>query len=142
MITIDITMPIHIINILILIVIMNAVLYRPIRSILVERQKKIAGLEEEIQTFEKNSKQRLEEFDNKLSAARSKAKAQFEAAKGEAMAASSEELAGVRKEADGVKVAELGKIEEQFTSAQSQLKSQLDSFAGDMASKILGRAVA
>lgn len=142
MITIDITMPIHILNILILIVIMNAVLYRPIRAVLVERRKKIAGLEDEIQTFEKNSRQRLEEFDHKLAEARSKAKAQFEVAKGEALAASSEKLTGVRKEADAAKAAELSKIDGQYTAARNELKAQLDSFAGEMASKILGRAVA
>ena len=89
MITIDITMPIHIINMLLLIVIMNAVLYRPIRSILIEREKKVDSLEKEIETFEKNSQLQLDEFDKKLVEARGKAKEQLEAAKSAAAGASS-----------------------------------------------------
>jgi len=141
MITIDLTMPLHIINMLLLIVIMNAVLYRPIRSILLERDKKLTGLAKDIETFEKNSNLQLEEFNRKLAEARSKAKAEFESAKSEAMAASSEQLAGIRKEAETEKAGQLSTIHGQFTAAQQTLKGQLDSFAGEMANKILGRAV-
>jgi len=63
MITIDLTMPIQIANMLILIVIMNIVLYRPIRTILAEREKRISGLEKDVDEFNKNAKLRLEEFD-------------------------------------------------------------------------------
>ena len=141
MITIDMTMPIHIINMLLLIVVMNAVLYRPIRSIILERGKKVDSLEKEIETFEKNSQLQLEEFDKKLSEARGKAKEQMEAAKAEASAASSEKLGGIKKEADAEKATQLGQIGQQFSTAQQELKGQLDGFASDMAGKILGRSV-
>ena len=140
MITVDLTMPIHIINMLLLIVVMNAVLYRPIRSILIERSKKIADLEKEIETFEKNSRQRLEEFDKKMAGARGKAKAEIEAVKAEAVGETSEKLAGVRSESDADKADQLGKLGKQVAAAQKSLKGQLDTFAGEMASKILGRA--
>lgn len=141
MITIDLTMPLHIINMLLLIVIMNAVLYRPIRSILIERDKKLSGLAKDIETFEKNSNLRLEEFNRKLAEARSKAKAEFEAVKGAALATTSEQLADVRKGADADKAIQLGTINGQVSAAQQTLKGQLDSFAQEMAIKILGRAV-
>ncbi|MBA3014633.1 MAG: hypothetical protein KKD63_08400 [Proteobacteria bacterium] len=141
MITIDLTMPLHIINMLLLIVIMNAVLYRPIRSILLERDKKMSGLAKDIETFEKNSNLRLEEFNRKLAEARGKAKSEFEAVKGEAMATTSEQLAAVRKGADADKAIQLGTINGQVSAAQQTLKGQLDSFAQEMANKILGRAV-
>jgi len=141
MITIDITMPIHIINMLLLIVIMNAVLYRPIRSILIERAKKVDSLEKEIATFEKNSQLQLEEFDKKLAEARGKAKDQMDTVKGEAMAASAEKLSGIKKDSDAEKAAQLGEIGQQFAAAQQELKGQLDSFANAMAGKILGRSV-
>jgi len=141
MITIDLTMPLHIINMLLLIVIMNAVLYRPIRSILLEREKKLSGLAKDIETFEKNSNLRLEEFNRKLAETRSKAKAEFETVKGAAMATSSEELAAVRKEAEAEKASQLGTINGQVSAAQQTLKGQLDTFAAEMANKILGRAV-
>jgi F-type H+-transporting ATPase subunit b len=141
MITIDLTMPLHIINMLLLIVIMNAVLYRPIRSILLERDKKLSGLAKDIETFEKNSNLRLEEFNRQLAEARSKAKAEFETLKGEAMKASSEQLAAIRKGAEAEKSLQLGTITGQVSAAQQTLKGQLDGFAAEMANKILGRAV-
>lgn len=141
MITIDLTMPIQIANILILIVIMNAVLYKPIRNILEERQKKIAGLDKDIDTFNKNAKLRLEEFDQKIRDARIKAKAEMEAARGAAQGESNEKLTQVRKEVDAQKADQLAQIRSQAAGAQQELKGQVDSFAGEMASKILGRAI-
>ncbi len=141
MITIDLTMPLHIINMLLLIVIMNAVLYRPIRSILIERDKKLSGLAKDIETFEKNSNLQLEEFNRKLAEARAKGKAEFETVKGAALAASGEQVAAIRKEADAGKADQLSKIQGQVTTAQQELKGQLDAFAGEMVNKILGRAV-
>ena len=141
MITIDLTMPLHIINMLLLIVIMNAVLYRPIRSIIIERDKKLSGLAKDIETFEKNSNLQLEEFNRKLAEARATAKAEFETAKGAAMAASGEQLADIRKGAEADKSLQLSTIQGQFTAAQQTLRGQLDGFAAEMANKILGRAV-
>jgi len=141
MITIDATMWIHIINILILIAVMNAVLYRPVRAVLKERKKEVSTLENDIETFEKNSQLRLEEFDNKLAEARNKAKDEFDSIRGIALSKSSEEVAAVRLEADKEKNAGLADIGSQFEKAKTELRGQLDSFAGDMANKILGRAV-
>lgn len=140
MITIDATMWIHILNTLILIAIMNAVLYRPVRAILKERKKEISTLETDIDTFEKNSQLRLEEFDNKLAEARSRAKEEFDAVRSASVAESSEQLAAVRKEAEKEKTAGLTDVAGQFDKARSELQGLLGSFAGDMANKILGRA--
>lgn len=141
MITIDLTMPLQIINMLLLIVILNAVLYKPIRGILAERQKKIAGLDEGINNFNKNAELRLGEFDQKLKEARIKAKGEYEAARNEALSASNEKLAGIRKEIDAEKASQLGEIGKQAAAAQAELKGQIDGFANEMAGKVLGRAV-
>ena len=141
MITIDLTMPIQIANILIMIVIMNIVLYKPIRTILIEREKRISGLEKDVEEFDKNAKLRLEEFDNKLNDARSKAKAELDNARGEAQAAGAEKLAEIRKEADGKKAESLAQIESQIKAASEELKGQVDGFASEMAAKIMGRAL-
>ena len=141
MITIDLTMPIQIANILIMIVIMNVVLYKPIRTILEEREKRVTGLEKDVETFEENAKLRLEEFDSKLNDARGKAKAELDTARGEAQAVGSAKLAEIRKESDGKKAESLKQIEDEIAKAQSELKGQVEGFASEMAGKILGRAV-
>ena len=141
MITIDTTMVIQIINILILIVVMNAVLYKPVRTILAKRKEKLAELSNEIDTFKKNAELRQEEINRKLGDARNRAKAKLEKAKSAAQAASAETLAAVRQDTTANKNTQLEEIEKQFADAQQQLKGEIDSFASDMATKILGRAV-
>ena len=141
MIDIDITMPIQIVNILILIVIMNAVLYRPVRTILAARQKKMAALADDAENFKKNAKMRLEDYDRKMREARTVAKGRFDEARTEAQAVGGEEMSKVRGEADAAKTEQLAQIAAQFASAQQQLRGQVDGFANEMASKILGRAL-
>ncbi len=140
MITLDMTMWVHIVNILIMIAVMNAVLYRPVRAILKERKKEVATLETDIETFEKNAELRLEEFDQKLAVARAKAKEKYDVVRSEAMAVSSEKIAAIRKEAEQEKNAGLADLAGQFEKAKSELQNQIEGFGKEMANKILGRA--
>jgi len=141
MITIDMTMPLHIINILLLAVILNIVLYRPIRQILQQRREKISSLNTDIEKFEKNRQARLAEFERKLQDARGKAKAEFDAVRTATQAESNEKLAGLRREVESGKTAQLKEIETQFATARSELQGQVNAFAEAMAGKVLGRAL-
>ena len=141
MITIDITVVIQIINILILIVVMNAVLYKPVRTVLEKRKEKVAELANSIETFKKNTELRKEEINKKLNDARIKAKEEIEKSRAAAQTSSAESLAQVRHEAQANKTVQLSEIQKQFTAAQQQLSGQIDSFASDMAAKILGRSI-
>ncbi len=141
MIDIDLTMLIQIANMLLLIVVLNAVLYKPIRAIIEERQKKITGLDEGIDQYKKNSLLRLDEFAQKMKAARIRAKKEYEAARNAALAESTEKLAGIRKEVEEQKIGQLADIEKQFAVAQSELQSQIAGFASEMAGRVLGRAL-
>jgi F-type H+-transporting ATPase subunit b len=141
MITIDITVVIQIINILILIVVLNAVLYKPVRTVLAKRKEKLAELGNAIDTFKKNAELRKEEINRKLNDARSKAKEEIEKAKSAAQSSTAESLAKIRQEANADKTAQLNEIEKQFAGAQQQLSGEIDSFASDMAAKILGRSI-
>jgi F-type H+-transporting ATPase subunit b len=141
MITIDITVLIQIINILILIVVLNAVLYKPVRTVLTKRKEKLEELASSIENFKKNAELRREEISRKLNEARIKAKEEIEKARSAAQASTAESLAQVRQEATTNKTAQLDEIKKQFTDAQQQLSGQIDSFASDMAAKILGRSI-
>jgi len=141
MITIDITVVIQIINILILIVVMNAVLYKPVRTVLAKRKEKLSELANAIDTFRKNAELRKEEINRKLNDARIKAKEEIDRAKSAAQESTSESLAQVRLEATANKTDQLNEIKKQFTDAQQQLSGQIESFASEMAAKILGRSI-
>lgn len=141
MITVDITLLIQIFNMVLLMFLLNKVLYKPVRNILAERSEKLNGMRGEISKFEKNAKLRQEEVDAKMAKASGKAKAALDAARAEAQTAGDEKLAAIKAEADSGKEKQLTEIRSQIESAKTGLQGQMDSFATDMAGKILGRSL-
>ncbi len=141
MITIDITMLIQIINILVLILALNVVLYKPVRTMLAKREERVSSLAKEIDTFHENAVLRQQEIDRKMQEARVKAKDELEESRGNAQAAGAEILAGIREEANAAKAEQQKKIQQQFSGARENLKGQVDGFASEIAGKILGRSV-
>ena len=141
MVTIDITMVIQMINIVVLMFLLNGVLYKPIKKILQERSEKMQGMQTDVAKFEENARLRQEEVDAKMSKASGKAKAALDSARAEAQAAGDEKMASIKAEVEEFKEKQLADINTQIDSAQQELKANLDGFAKDMASKILGRAI-
>ncbi len=141
MITTDITLFIQVVNMIVLMFLLNGVLYKPIRGILRERSGKLLGMQEEISKFEKNAKLRQEEVDAKMAQASGKAKAALDAARAEAQVAGDEKLAAIKAEAESVKHSKLAELKAEIGTARSSLQSDLNSFATEMASKILGRSL-
>ena len=141
MVTIDITMVIQMINMVVLMFLLNGILYKPIKKILKERSEKMQGMQNDVAKFEENARLRQEEVDAKMSKASGKAKAALDAARAEAQAAGDEKMASIKAEVDEFKETQMAEINTQIDTAQRELKANLDGFATDMASKILGRAL-
>jgi len=141
MITLDVTLFIQIVNILLLIVVMNIVLYRPIRAILSERKKVVAGLNKDIETFHKNADMRLEEFDGKIAEARVTAKGNIDSARAAAQDEVGAKVGAVRSEVEADKAGKLAQVEKDHAATAAELKGQVEEFARNMATKVLGRAV-
>ena len=70
MITMDKTLFIQIINIIILMFLLNKVMYKPVLGILRERSKKMKGTQDEIERFEKTGEDTLREPTFRLRARR------------------------------------------------------------------------
>jgi F-type H+-transporting ATPase subunit b len=141
MITMDITLVIQIVNMVVLMFLLNGVLYKPVKKILKERSEKLQGMQNEISDFEKNARLRQEEVDAKMAKASGKAKAALDSARAEAQAAGDEKLAAIKAEADGSKDEKLAEIRSQVESARKELQAGLEGFATEMAGKILGRSL-
>jgi F-type H+-transporting ATPase subunit b len=141
MVTIDITMVIQMVNIVVLMFLLNGVLYKPIKKILKKRSEKMQGMQNDVAKFEQNARLRQEEVDAKMSKASGKAKAALDAARAEAQAAGDEKMASIKAEVDQFKDKQLAQINTQIGEARDGLKANLEGFASDMASKILGRAL-
>ncbi|HER63516.1 MAG TPA: hypothetical protein ENO11_06030 [Desulfobacteraceae bacterium] len=141
MITIDITMFIHIINMIVLMFVLNAILYKPVQSILRKRREKLDSLNKDVEQFEQNARHRQKEVDKKMREASARAKEALDSARGEAQAVGSEKLAGIRAEADSEKEKSLTDIRTQIDSARKELQEGASDFANQMAGKILGRSL-
>jgi F-type H+-transporting ATPase subunit b len=141
MVTIDITMVIQMVNIVVLMFLLNGVLYKPIKKILKKRSEKMQGMQNDVAKFDQNARLRQEEVDAKMSKASGKAKAALDAARAEAQAAGDEKMASIKAEVDQFKDKQLAQINTQIGEARDGLKANLEGFASDMASKILGRAL-
>ena len=96
MVTVDITMVIQMINMVVLMFLLNGVLYKPVKKILKERSEKMQGMQNDVAKFEENARLRQEEVDAKMSKASGKAKAALDAARVEAQAAGDEKMASIK----------------------------------------------
>jgi len=141
MITIDITLVLTIINLLLMMVILNALLYKPVQRILAQREARKAALAGDVESFEQKARQRQEELDAKMREASSRAKAALDAARAEAGTAGSEKIAAIRSQADAEKKAQLDSLRQQVQGVQAELAGKTGAFAQEMAAKILGRSV-
>ncbi len=141
MISIDGSVIIQIANFLILIWILNLILYKPIRSIIIQRKEKISGLESDIDSAETQAVEQDQAFADGIKEARAKGLKQKETL---LQAAADEEKALIGQINEKAQ-AELTKIREQIAGEASEAKQALmkdvDSFASAISEKILGRAV-
>ncbi|RLC05527.1 MAG: ATPase, partial [Deltaproteobacteria bacterium] len=70
MVNVDGSVFIQIVNFLFLIWILNVILYKPIRNVLLQRKEKVTGLEEDISEFAKNAKEKIDAFSSGIKEAR------------------------------------------------------------------------
>jgi len=141
MISVDITVLIHIINMIALMFILNKVLYKPIIEIMEKRQDNLDALSDDVEKYERNAKDRQAKVDKKMREASAKAKEALDAARNKAGKAGAEKLAVVRREAEGEKEKQLAEVHAEFEETREELLGSMESFAQEMASKILGRSL-
>lgn len=141
MITIDITLLIHIVNMIVLMFILNAVLYKPILSILEKRAQRLDSLQGEVEQFEMNAQEQQAALDHKMREASARAKKALDEAKAKAQATGAEQLAAIRTAADEDKKKALESAHEQVQAARKALQESTSDFASAMAEKILGRSL-
>ena len=141
MISIDWSVLIQIVNFLFLIWILNLILYKPIRNIIIQRKEKFSGLEADIETAQTTAETQDQAFATGIKEARAKGLKQKEVLMQAAAEEEKELIGNINQKAQ----AELTKVREQIVKeaddARKMLMKEVDSFAGTISEKILGRAV-
>ena len=141
MISIDVTLAMHIVNMVVLMLVLNAILYKPVLGILEKRTQRIESLNGEVAQFEQDARQRQDELNKKMREASNKAKKALDGAREQAQVAGAEKLAIIRKESDGVKEKQLADLRSQIEIARKELQGNTAGFGQAMAGKILGRSL-
>jgi len=141
MIKIDGSLFIQIVNFLFLIWIMNVLLYKPIRKILLQRKEKMGGLEQTIAGALKEAREKEEAFANGIKEARARGMKQKDALIQEAAQEEKRIVEEINKKAQANMMEIREKISKEAKSVQASLQKEVDSFAQAIGEKILGRAV-
>ena len=141
MVSIDYSLFIQIANFLILIWILNAILYKPVRNVLLQRKEKVTGLERDVDLARKEAKEKEDAFSAGIRDARAKGLKKKELL---VQAGADEEKEIIRKinekaAQDMAKVRE--KIAQDAEAVRASLLAEVDTYAGEISKKILGRAV-
>ena len=137
----DWTLLLQIVNFIILIFLMNIVLYKPIRGILIERKKKIQGFEEAIETSQRDAAESEQTFQAKISEAKMKGVQDKEALKEAGQEEENQLINEINEKAQADLEAARAQIAKDAESARDVLKADVQAFSASIAEKILGRAV-
>ena len=140
MISIDESVIIQIVNFLLLIWVLNIILYRPIRNILIQRREKIQGLEQKIDTCEKDALEKDDAFAQGIKAARAKGLDAKNALLQQAVETEKALMDEINHKAQENLAKAQKKIETDMDTVKASLSKEIDTFANIIGQKILGRA--
>jgi len=140
MVSLDVSLFIQIFNFIFLIFILNIVLYKPIRKILIQRKEKTTGLEQRIDMVGKDIKEKDDAFSLGIKEARVKGLNEKGVLLQEASDEEREIIEKINKKAQANLAEIRAKIAKDVESVSESLRQELDSFANAIGQKILGRA--
>ncbi len=132
---------IQVANFIFLIFILNIILYKPIRNVLIQRKEKITGLEEGIEAFDRDAVEKEDAFASGIKDARANGLKEKEAL----LTAAADEEGKIIEKINKKAQADLGevkvKIAKDAEDVKTSLLQEIDGFANAIGEKILGRAV-
>jgi F-type H+-transporting ATPase subunit b len=140
MVSLDGSLFIQIVNFIFLIFVLNIILYKPIRKVLIQRKEKITGLEQRIDTVGKNIKEKDDAFSQGIKEARAKGLNEKGILLQEGADEEREITEKINKKAQADLAEIRAKIAKDVESVSESLRQELDSFANAIGQKILGRA--
>ena len=140
MIELNITFFIQLVNFFIVLLLLNLILYKPIRGMLRRRAEIMHQKVEDIESFNTSAEEKLRSYEQELEQARLKAQEIRQVKKGEGFEEEKQIVQSASQEAMGILQSAREKAKSEKESALAALKKQVDKFAGLAAEKILGKA--
>ncbi len=141
MINVDVTLFIQMANFLLLLVLMNLVLYRPIRRLVAQRNELVSKQRAGIDKAESEAQKALREFEERLKAARAAGREKIQELKEAAYRTEKNLLGQAAEEAAKEVQAVRERIQKEIGQVRAQLQAQIQEFSKEMAQRILGRSL-
>jgi F-type H+-transporting ATPase subunit b len=141
MLNVDYSILAVIIGFLILMIILNGMLYKPIRQMFEKRESRVSSIQSDVEKYERNAEQLLKDFEMKLAKARSAGQGEMERLKQEAREEEHQISEASSKEADARKQGLMAELASEIDAARKDLKAKVEAFAVDISQKLLGRAI-
>jgi F-type H+-transporting ATPase subunit b len=132
---------IQIVNFLFLIWILNVLLYRPIRNILIQRKEKLGNLEQNIATLSSDAQEKDSAFSDGVKDARARGMKEKEALMQAASDQEREVIEKINKKAQADLAEVRKKIAKDAEAVRASLQQEIDAFAEAIGEKIIGRAI-
>ena len=136
----DISLVYQMINFLILLFVLNLVLYKPIRNVLLERKAKIEGMQEGAQKASNDLVAGEEAYKDGLKQARSKGLKEKEIFIEAASQEEKEIIGRINKKAQANLVEIKKQVADETEQARKTLETEVEAYAKAIGEKILGRA--
>lgn len=139
MVSVDGSIVLQIANFLLLIWILNMVLYKPIRKILLERKEKMVGMQSDIDGSAQQVKSKEDAYANGVRQARAAGQKEKEILM-QAAADEEKEIIGNINETAQAELKDVReKIKQEMGTVKAALEDEIDAFADAIGQKILGR---
>lgn len=137
----DLTLFVQIIEVLVLAVLLNIILIKPVMGFLEQRRRQFKGLEQEIEDLLRQVESGLKNYQEALASARKEGVLKREALKEEARRIEREELSKVAREMEQFKKSWESTFKSEFAKLREEVLAQREYFAVLIVEKLLGRKV-
>jgi len=137
----DWTIILQFVNFIVLMAILNAILYRPMRNMLKHRKETIDGSHERAQELEAQIDEKMARYEEKLQEAKLQGNQEKNQLRQAAAGEEAKILGAARDEASVKLQAVKDQVAGEADAAGKKLKADAETLATDIATKILGRAL-
>jgi F-type H+-transporting ATPase subunit b len=141
MIDINISLLYQLINFIVLLVVLNFILFKPIRQVMLEREQNISSAFGDAKSAQDRMQSLLEQYNVSLAEAKQKSAATYNANYQQGLDAQREMIAAERAKAGEMMDKARAEIAAASAAAQADLKKEAGRLSQDITSKLLGRAV-
>ena len=137
----DWTIILQFVNFIVLMAVLNAILYRPMRNMLKHRKETIDGSHERAQELEAQIDEKMARYEEKLQVAKLQGNQEKNQLRQAAAGEEAKILGAARDEATEKLQAVKDQVAGEADAAGKKLKADAETLATDIATKILGRAL-